>query len=110
MTGISLTFTNSGGTATTTNSGFDRMRWDLKTGTAGNFDITSNFVTQMDSFGFITTDLNYIVGANSFEQQEIASGTEFPLNSTATTPGGLPFLGLGALFIYYKKFQKKFNK
>ena len=110
VTGISLTFTDSGGNATTTTSGFDRMRWDLKTGRAGNVDITADLVGQMDSFGFITTDLNYIVGANSFEQQEIASGTEFPLNSTATTPGGLPFLGLGALFIYYKKFQKKFNK
>ena len=47
----------------------------------------------------------YFVGTDAPLEQQ-TGGSEFPLQSTATTPGGLPFLGLGALAFYYKKLKK----
>ena len=53
--------------------------------------------------------LHQIDGDNSFatggliqNYTALGAGNEFPLNSTTTTPGGLPFLGLGALLFTIK--------
>ena len=105
ITSVSMTFQASGSPAETTTD-FDRVVWNLKTANVGNFDLFGNNIqSQFDGFGFRGTNNDYAIATNSTEQQHLASNAEFPLSSTATTPGGLPFLGLGALYFYIKELK-----
>ena len=113
ITTLSLTYDptplnpGSGDEVTKDQTTMDYIRWDLKAGQT--FDINSDFVPQFDSFGFqsVALDGSFSIGANSMNQNYVANnaGSEFPLNSTATTPGGLPLLGIGTLIYYYKKLK-----
>ena len=115
VTAISLTFDptpgspSSGDEVTKTKNTFDYMKWDLNTGVT--FNLLNDFEPQFNSFGFQSTALDgtFSIGSNSKTQNYVAgsAGNEFPLESTATTPGGLPLLGLGALIFYYKKLKNK---
>lgn len=109
ITDVSLTFQAAGQSAVTTSgtSNFDKLVWNLKAGSVGSFDINTDFDDQFDGFGFRGTNNDYAIATTSKEQQHLASNAEFPLSSTATTPGGLPFLGLGALAFYYKRLKNK---
>ena len=112
ITQISLTYdptplnSSSGDEVTKTRSTFSHVRWDLVS--SGSFDIITDFEPQFSAFGFISdpSDGTYSISPNSKTQQELPSFTEYPLASTATTPGELPLLGLGALYFYYKKLKK----
>ena len=68
----------------------------------------------MNGFGLVSTDTDnsFTIGNGSFKQNYVGvnllllidgnqqnSESEFLLTSTATTPGELPILGLGALFL-----------
>ena len=104
---------SSGDEVTTTS--FDRITWTLSN--EGSFDVSADFMDlngdsntsdkQFSQFGF------HAFGSPSFGYElenalaQQTRGGEFPLSSTATTPGGLPILGLGALFFYYKKLKSK---
>ena len=114
ITEISLTFDpdnddSTNNSVTKTKSDFRKINWDLSGG-AGSFNIKNNFVGQFTSFGF-NKDGDDTFSTGGMVQQYTAggAGNEFPLNSTATTPGGLPFLGLAALLFYYKKMKKLFK-
>tara|TARA_B100000242_G_scaffold293399_1_gene271390 strand:+ start:1879 stop:2436 length:558 start_codon:yes stop_codon:yes gene_type:complete len=109
ITDVSLTFQESGQAAQTTSGtgNFDKLVWNLKPGSIGSFDLNADFDTQFDGFGFRGSNNDYAISTTSKEQQHLDSNAEFPLQSTATTPGGLPLLGLGALAFYYKKFKNK---
>lgn len=110
ITNISLTFDPDNGGATRTTTTFASVNWDLKTTSIGSFDVTSDFVNQMDGFGFFSSPGgDYFIANSGFVQQEIPSNTEFPMETTTTTPGGLPFLGLGVLALYYTKLKSKDN-
>ncbi len=106
---VSLTFTAAGSDPVTTSGAgnFDKLVWNLKGSSIGSFDINSDFEGQFDGFGFRSTDNVYAIATSNKDQQHLPSLAEFPLSSTATTPGGLPFLGLGALALYYKKLNNK---
>ena len=114
ITSISLTYDpdpDTLGDETTTTS-FAAINWDLNQNSLNKgFDVTSNFVPQMEGFGFFTEfGGDYFISTDvesgaTFDQQHSPSSSEFPLISTATTPGGLPLLGLAALAIYYKKIK-----
>lgn len=118
ITSISLTFdpdaTPGNGNEVTTTS-FDRIVWNLSNN--GSFDVSADFMdlngdgntsdAQFSRFGFWRfEDPAYFVGTTEPLEQQ-TGGSEFPLQSTATTPGGLPILGLGALAYYYKKIKSK---
>ena len=121
ITAVQLTFdptplnTGNGDEIVKTRSTFRLVRWDLKTD--GSFDVTSDFVPQMNGFGFVSTDADssYGIGQFTLEQDfqgfntvlNRASRSEFALESTTTTPGELPLLGFGALIYYYKKIKNK---
>ena len=108
ITDVSLTFQAAGSDAVTTSgtSNFDKLVWNLKAGSVGSFNINNDFDDQFDGFGFRGTNNDYAISTSSKEQQHLDSNAEFPLSSTATTPGGLPFLALGTLAFYYKKLKK----
>ena len=121
VTAVELTFdptplnTSNGDEVVTTRSGFQAIRWDLKTD--GVFDLNDDFVIQMDGLGFVSTlgNGNFSIGTSSFQQNYDGFNTvlsrnsqsEFVLNATSTTPGELPLLGFGALIFYYKKLKSK---
>lgn len=109
ITAIDLTAVESGVSTNKTLSDFSHVKWNLKTANINNFDITSDFVAQMDGFGFQSTDDAFFVGNDTFIQQ-FGSELEFALNSTTSTPGEIPLLGLGALLMYYKKIKNKSYK
>ena len=117
ITSISLTYDPtpgnpaSGDEVTKNRSTFRLVKWNLKTGVAGSFNLNNDWVGQMDGFGFVSTDADstYGITNDSFIQNHLGSLSEFALESTTTTPGGLPLLGLGALAFYYKKIKKKFS-
>ena len=119
MTTISLTYDPTPGNPSSgdevTSTDFDRITWTLSN--EGSFNVSADFMdlngdsntsdAQFTQFGFHrfgSPSFGYEL-EKAFAQQ--TRGGEFPLNSTATTPGGLPFLGLGALFFYYKKLKSK---
>ena len=111
ITQISLTFDpddddSTNNSVTKTRSDFRKVNWNLGGST---FDVNQSFSTQFTSFGFTTNDGDDTFNTGGLVQQYTAggAGNEFPLDSTATTPGGLPFLGLGALFYYYRKLKNK---
>ena len=121
ITAVELTFDptpldpTNGDEVVSSRSAFLAIRWDLKVD--GQFDITQDFVPQMDGMGFVSTisDGNYSIGPSTFEQDfqgentvlGRASRSEFALSDTTTTPGELPLLGFGALVYYYKKLKNK---
>ena len=112
ITQISLTFdpdddSSTNNSVTKTRNDFRKVNWDLST--PGTFNIMTRFDQQFTSFGFQTVDGDDTFNTGGLVQQYTAggAGNEFPLNSTATTPGGLPLLGLGALFYYYRKIKNK---
>ena len=88
-------------------SDFSSVFWDLKEDRVGNFDISLDFTEQFDQFGF-GTDFPQTFVAGGMKQQYVAGGSqsEFLLESTETTPGELPLLGLATLLIYFKKLKK----
>ena len=120
ITSISLTYDptpnspSSGDEETTTS--FDRITWTLSN--PPNFDITADFMDldgnagtddpQFSQLGFLrftgTPSFGY---ENEVALRQQTRGGEFPLQSTTTTPGGLPLLGLGTLAFYYKKLKTK---
>lgn len=106
ITAIDLTVTESGVSTNKTLSDFSFVKWNLKTANVGNFDLSSNFVAQMDGFGFQSSDDAFFVGNDTFIQQ-FGNELEFTLNQTTSTPGEIPLLGFGALLMYYKKIKKK---
>lgn len=103
----------SGDEVVRTRNTFRLVKWDLKTD--GSFDVTSDFVPQMDGFGLVSTDSDnsYTIGNSTFKQNYVgvnpstgnSSESEFLLQSTATTPGELPILGFGALIYYFRKLK-----
>ena len=107
ITGVSLTYNPGGGGSAVTTTSFDKVIWNLKPGNVNNFDLYGNFTDQFDGFGFRGANNDYASGNTDLLQQHLNSEDEFPFNSTTTTPGGLPFLGLGALAFYYKKLKNK---
>ena len=113
ITQISLTFDPDNDNSTNnsvnrTRNDFRKVNWELSGG-ANSFDIMQRFDQQFTSFGFTTLDGDDAFNTGGLIQQYTlgGAGNEFPLDSTATTPGGLPLLGLGALFYYYRKLKKK---
>ena len=119
ITSISLTYdptpnnSSSGDEVTTTS--FDRITWTLSSN--GSFDVTADFMdlngdsdtsdAQFTQFGFHRFDPPSFGYEQEVALRQQTRGGEFPLNSTTTTPGGLPLLGLGALAFYYKKLKVK---
>jgi len=123
ITQISLTYdptplnSSSGDEVTTTQ--FDRVVWTLSN--PPNFNLQADFMdlngdgntsdAQFTHFGFVQqNDIeipSFAYLANTPLDQHTRGG-EFPLESTATTPGGLPLLGFGVLAYYYKRL--KLNK
>ena len=120
ITQISLTYDptplnpSSGDEVTTTQ--FDRVVWTLSN--PPNFNLQADFMdlngdgntsdAQFTHFGFVQqNDLeipSFAYLANTPLDQHTRGG-EFPLESTATTPGGLPLLGFGVLAYYYKRLK-----
>ena len=111
ITAINLTLSgrtgnDAGANGTYTKTDIDRMAWTIVDNSI-DFDPSLNFKNQMVRFGFDTTNgrLGLPSVDNPFDQE--AGGGEFPLQSSVTTPGELPILGLGALIYYFKKLKNK---
>ena len=89
-----------------TKSDFDRMAFTIKDD-GNDFNLSTNFKTQMVRFGFDTSDGIFGLPSTIAPFDQEAAGGEFPLTSSTTTPGELPLLGLGTLIYYSRKFKKK---
>ena len=111
VTAVQLTLTgrtgnDAGANGVYTKNDFDRMAFAILDNST-DFNPDVNFKDQMARFGFDTANGRFGLPSvdNPFDQE--AGGGEFPLQSSSTTPGELPILGLGALIYYFKKFKNK---